>query len=183
MQLLKSSFLSSACGLAMLSFVATAHAASITTDANVNIVIPVSITQVAEMDFGIVARPSGVTSSVVSLGTNGSRSISGGTGALVSGGTPAAASYNVFGTNTYLVDISVSNLSQPGTGLTLSNFIGKFNAGSDINIDVGDGGQATLTALSETTGDLLKVGADLTVANTATAGAHVGTFDLIINYN
>lgn len=169
-------------GYALLCCAPEVYAASIVTNVAIDVLSPISITQTTAMNLGRVMRPTGGTPSAVTLSTAGVRSISGGNGALVSGGTINAASYKIFGSSTYLVNLSVTSITNPGTGLTLSNFFGKFNAGSDTNIDSGAGGQATLTTLAESTGDVLNVGAKLTLTSSSIAGSYTGNYTLNVDY-
>lgn len=152
------------------------NAAIESTDAVVEIIVPVTITENLNMQFGKVTKPTSGTN-VVTISTGDTRSLTGGGDAtLVSGGTERAAQYTVNATASETLSIEVEETSSI-TGLSLDNFKGKYNGGADQDVDSGDG--ATVTAVASAT---LIVGGDLTIDNTASSGVNTLSFNLTVNY-
>ena len=94
----------------------------------------------------------------------------------VTGGTQAAATFNTTAAPSKAITILVDSVT-PGTYYTLGTFMCDYNAGTDAACD-GTGMSATSAA-----GTIeVRVGATLTGAGSAVAGADNGSFNLTISY-
>jgi hypothetical protein len=162
------------CVASALVFSAGAFAqVNATADASATIIAPITITWVADMNFGNVA-PSGVAGTV-DLATDASRTA---TNCTVYGGAAAgtvtAAEFTVGGTAgmTYSITLpgAATTISGPGLDMTVDTWISNPTPTGTI----GGGGTQTLL-----------VGATLNVGASQTAGSYTsGTpFTVTVNYN
>ena len=154
---------------------AVANAVTVSNNAAVTIVTPITLTANNNMNFGKVTRPA--TTGTVVLGSSGA--ISSLTGGITSvGGTPAAGTVNITGDSTQTVSVTVSNTSTVA-GVSLSNFTGTFGGRTLAS--------NTLTAATLTGGvDVMRLGATLTINSVApgfTTGLKTPTYDVVVNYN
>lgn len=146
---------------------------SATATATATIVTPISISKTVDMNFGNVAVQS-TTGGTVVLGTNGSRTSTGGVTLPATAGTVTAAEFAIAGQGTYTYTITL-----PSSDVTLSD-------GNSHTMTVN-----TFVSNPATTGQLtagaqtLKVGATLNVAAAQVAGTYTsGTpFTVTVNYN
>lgn len=160
---------------AVLAF-KTAFAVTENTDAVIVVIVPVAGTENLDLQFGKVSRPTSGTNTV-KVTTADVRTISGaGDGALVTSPVVRAAEYTITGTAGQTLTFEASETSSV-TGLSLDNFRGRYDGGSEIDIDVGDG--ASVTSVASAT---FEVGADLTIQNTASSGSNTLAFDLEFNF-
>lgn len=166
--------------LPLVMFSSNAFAATENTNANIEIVANVSITENVPLEFGQVLNGT-AGANTVTIATNDGRTIAGaGDAALVTGTTPTAAEYTVTSGSGAVIDMEVdsSTLVSPHATIALdANFVCRANAGADQACDTGDGANFTSTGT-----DTVEVGGDVTITNPSVAGAHVGNFDFIANY-
>ncbi|MBN1783510.1 MAG: DUF4402 domain-containing protein [Alphaproteobacteria bacterium] len=166
--------------LGVMMFSSNVFAATENTDANIEIVANVSITENVPLEFGQVLNGT-AGSNTVTVGTNDGRTIAGaGDAALVVGTAPTAAEYTVTSATGATIDMEVdtATLVSPHATIALdANFVCRANAGADQACDTGDG--ATFIS---TGSDTIEVGGDATITNPSVAGVHTGNFDFIANY-
>lgn len=163
--------------LANLTFAGQAFAqasdAEMTT-ASVTLADPITLSETAALQFGLVAKGSTGTNTITINETTGARSIAGaGNAALVSGVTPARAAYSVTGEDDATFSITLTsasiNLDGPGDGQLAVSLVRSAPTG-------------TLTGGTATFG----IGGALTVDNTDAddvAGAYSGDFEVTVAYN
>lgn len=146
------------------------------TDATITVITPVAGTENFDMQLGKITRPTSGTNTVT-LSISDTRTISGaGDGSLVVSPLVRAAEYTITATAGETVTFEAAETSSI-TGISLDNFKGRYDGGSVLDIDVGDG--ASVTAIASAT---FEVGADLTIDNTVASGVHTLDFDLTINF-
>lgn len=163
--------------IALATSATIVNAATENTEASVEIVSPISITENNAMDFGFFAAPTS-NQNVITLGTDDSRTKTGtGDGAFVAGGSIQAADYDISASSGATINLSVNNInaSVGGTGLTLNGFTGSYNGGADGDLDAGYSVASAGNSIN------LKVGADMTVQTTA-SGSNTFTYDLNVDY-
>lgn len=152
-------------------------AVQVTTDAVIEVIDAPQITQLTDLQFGTVLRPTTGTNTIRVL-PNGNRSIFGGGDGALAGGTVNAATYTIDAVVGQTIDVEAALQSAGGSGLGLSNFEGTYNGSANTDIDVGDGGSFPSVASST-----LSVGGDITGLNNAiTAATHTLTFTVDVNY-
>jgi len=160
----------------VLAFALSSFAQSSAT-ANVTAVIytPIAITNTVDMDFGILAGSA--TSGTCVLGTDNSRTPSGGV-TLLAGGSPAAASFTVTG-----IADAVYTITLPAGATQVSNGTQTMDVDTWVSNPTPTG---TLTGGTST----LLVGATLHVAVSQAAGTYTATtlpggsgeFTVTVNY-
>jgi hypothetical protein len=152
-----------------------------TADATVTLVSPVEVAKTTDLAFGQAAIPAtGATSTTLIISTGGVQS---GTADTVGTQTVTAAEFAVTGQGTFAYTPSITVTDAAVTGLSLSAFKGKCDAGSDQNLTVGSA--VGLTGCALTAGvSTVYVGGTLTIADTATFGAWTpGTVAVTVAYN
>lgn len=140
---------------------------------NVDFVDPITITEVAAMDFGLLDVNLANTETII-LATNSTTS---GTGtARLLGGSKVAANLTVTATAVQAVTVLIDNVTS-GSGYTLGTFTCDYNAGADTGGCDGAGMSATSVASAT-----LLVGVTLTGNGTASVGLANGNFDVTVTY-
>ena len=153
-------------GLAALS-TSQAWAASDTSNADAEVVTPISISNTGGMDFGRISN-TGVAGTVV-LDTGGARTAT--NVDLLTGGAEQAASFDVSGdaSANYSITLPASTtITSGGDTMTVDTF----------THDAGGG-----PALDGTGSDAFSVGATLNVGGAQASGTYSGTFAVTVNYN
>lgn len=166
-----------AAALALAGVAIPAGAATDNATATAGVIIPITITKMADLSFGKFAPGAGGT---VTLSTSGARSV---TGAILStnGSTPTAARFDVHGETsaTYAITYTgtTANLTSGANTMALTTI-------SDLTgLGVSTGTQAT-GALDATTGNQsIYVGGSLAVGATQPAGTYTGTVTVAVEYN
>jgi Domain of unknown function (DUF4402) len=149
-------------GVAGVANADTGNPASDTATATVNVIDPITVTQVDDLDFGNITNVGGGT---VTVTTAGARSQTTGVGLVA--GTHSAASFNITAATSYVYNLANSgpvNLDGPGLDeavLVLSH------AGT---------GTGTGSAVATPVGGTLTFGAD------DDPGVYTGTFSLTATY-
>lgn len=163
--------------LVLYSNCTTCTTSSISRNAKIEVVIPVTLSESTKMDFGTITKPE-TGMDVIRLNTDGSREIISGSGntALIGGSIATAAVFNLEAQANEILQTSFSVDPTP-IGITLGNFTGSYNNGSQ---HIGAGNGNTLTATSGT-GSLM-VGAELSVDHTAPEGVHNLGYEIEVNY-
>lgn len=140
---------------------------------NVDFVDPITITEVAAMDFGLVDQNLANTETII-LATNSTTS---GTGtARLLGGSTTAANVTVTATAAHALTVVVDNITS-GSGYSLGTFTCDYDGGADTGGCDGAGLSATSVASAT-----LLVGATLTGDGTAVVGVANGSFDVTVTY-
>jgi hypothetical protein len=152
------------------------QAANDTATATADIYAAITITQAANMDFGVLTPAAGGT---VTL--NGDNTLTLGGAATATGGTPSAAEFAIGGQGSagYTIDTSASsvNLTSGANTMAISYTAYSFNA--DNAYATPAAGSATLSAGGA---DTLRIGADLAVGAAQAAGTYTGTVDVTVAY-
>lgn len=161
--------------VALVGFATTSNAqATATATASATIVTPIAISRTAHMNFGNIAVTS-VAGSVL-LGSDGTRTPSGGVTLPAVAGTVSAASFTVTGTASYTYVITL-----PTTPVSLANGANSMNA-TAFNSSLGVSGSAG--NLGTGGSQVVTVGATLAVAAAQAAGSYVSSgFTVEVNYN
>ena len=142
-----------------------AHADTETATAEAEILTPVALSAVADLDFGLIAGDA--DGGTVSLPTGSdTRNCTG----VICVGTASRGSFQV----TNATDAQVIDLSVPSSGVALSG------PGTDMPVSLSlSTGSITFDAASLET---VFIGGDLTVGNNQTAGVYSTTFDVTADY-
>lgn len=151
----------------VFAFSTASHAqVSATANATAEIVTPLTLTKTVDLNFGKFSVSAAGT---VVVSPAGARTQTGGCTLL--GGTVAAASFNVTGTNNaqYVITLPVSSTITLGaTNITLNTFVSN---------------PATPGTLSAAGAQTFTVGATLNALGTEGVGVYTGTFNVSVNYN
>lgn len=152
--------------LSITTYTAVVSAATVTADADANVVQALLITQTSGMNFGDISESGGGT---ITLNLDGTRTAGAGTDVLA-GGANAQGVYNISGgdTKAYTLSYPVSAIvtGPGGATMTVNNFD-----------DDADGTAATGL------GEDFNLGADIVIAGGQTAGAYTGTYTITVEYN
>lgn len=147
----------------------SAHAASATATASVEILTPVVVTKVTDLDFGLIAVNG--AGSVVVDEASAAKSCTG--SVICVGTTGVLGAFTVLSAGAQTLSVSVSNaVLTDGIANTL-RLSGAGVTGSGTN-----SGTYTSTAVAKA----ISVGGTITLAGTETAGVKTGSFTLTANY-
>ncbi|MGX4641958.1 DUF4402 domain-containing protein [Massilia sp. SYSU DXS3249] len=137
------------------------------------VVAPIQITKMVDLSFGNFAA--GASLGTVALGTDGSRSVTGGVVGLAGGS--AAAQFDVVGQTgaTYGITVVASPLTSGGNSMTFAPAVAVAAGAASTGV-VATG---TLTGGSQS----IFVGGVLSVAATQAAGTYSGTINATVEYN
>lgn len=159
-----------AVGVASLSagvYSASLSAETATSNARATVIVPMTLTNTAELNFGDVTYSTGGGAGTVTIAPGGA--VTTALNAQSLGGTTTASTFTVTGDNGRLYDITLP------ADTTIDN-------GTDtITID---GFTSSLTGDSGTAGTdtSFNVGATLNFVGTESQGAYLGTFDVSVDY-
>ncbi len=134
-----------------------------------NIVQPIQINKIADLDFGDIAAGTSSTGTVV-VAANGNRTSTGGV-SLINSGTHTAANFSITGHPNASISIILpasAIINSGSNSMLIDNFIS--NVGSST----------VLNSLGQSSID---VGATLSVDVNQPYGLYTGTFDVIVAYN
>ena len=145
-----------------------------TTTASARLATAIDISEDTALNFGSIVKGSSNSNTVTINASTGVRSIAGtGNATLITGATPARATYTVTGETDATFAIAITddtiNLTGPGSGSLALTLVRSATSG-------------TLTGGTATFG----VGGDLVIDNTDAddvAGAYSGTFEVTATYN
>ncbi|WP_168210580.1 DUF4402 domain-containing protein [Persicimonas caeni] len=148
------------------------YAATETGTAHVEILTNLTIQEVTQMDFGIIAMPSTGTDSF-SLDSAGAVTHTG-TDGTHSPGTQVVGTYDLTGEPGRLVDISTTVTTDFAAGVRLT----------EITLDdqVSNAGTPATTTLDTTGAATARMGGTVEVDAGATTGAHTASIDIVANY-
>lgn len=138
-----------------------------------------TISQEADLHFGLIGPSSAGGSNVVTIATTGGRSIAGaGNGQLITG-TPAPtnALFSLVGQGTNAYNIVIT----PPTGNTISDGTNTMAIGSWLARASGESSDGLTGSLSGGTGTIA-VGASLTVSQAQVAATYTGQFGVTVAY-
>jgi hypothetical protein len=150
---------------ALLAAATPAHAAQITAVTSANIVKPVSLTKLQDMDFGTLLVENYAGTRTVTISRAGVVTCA---ADIACSGAPRQARFNVQGTNRLVVLISVAS-----TGLV---------NGSDSIAFAPDAPSSVTLTSSGVPGNNFDVGGSLTVSGSIPAGLYSGTMTVTANY-
>lgn len=153
-----------------------AQAANDTATATADIYAAITITQAANMDFGVLTPAAG---GAVTL--NGDNTLTLGGAATATGGTPSAAEFTIGGQGSagYTIDTSASSVNLTSGVNTMGITYTAYSFNADNTYATPAAGTATLSAGGA---DTLRIGADLTVGAAQVAGTYTGTVDVTVAY-
>lgn len=165
-----------AAGLAMAGMLSagSAVAETLTVDALVQFVTPITLTQVQELDFGQLNSDIGDTE-VVAIDADGTITDA---SSNIAGGTllPAEVLVTSAGTGTLTVEVdAITN----GSGYDLTAFNCEYDGGAQADCDLGD---AYTTSVAGGGSASLMIGATLTANATAKLATDNSTFDVTVLY-
>lgn len=146
--------------------------ATATASIGVNIVTPISITKSDDLVFGNIA--SNGSQGTILIGTDGSRTPTGGITLPATSGSPKAASFVVTGSGNYTYTISLTGspilLTGASEGVTVGTFVSN---------------PAATGKLTAAGSQIINVGATLNIPALAVAGSYANTSGLriTVNYN
>ena len=151
--------------LALLALPSAAQSAQITANASANIVKPVSLTKLQDMDFGtlLVANYTGTRTIVMSRAGAVTCSID-----ITCSGAPKQARFNIQGTNRLIVLISASSTGLVNGGTTLP-----FAPDAPASVTMTNSGAPGLD---------IDVGGTLTVGGAVPGGLYSGTITVTADY-
>ncbi|WNK01090.1 DUF4402 domain-containing protein [Thalassospiraceae bacterium LMO-JJ14] len=153
--------------VAMFAAPASVKAASDTASASATIAAAVTVTKVSDLEFGLIS-PTG-TAGTVTISDAGARTGDANV-VLQSGTTPSQASFNVSGSASQAITVTIpSTAVLTGSGTDMTATLSQTEAGSQ-----------TLDGSGAFTVD---VGATLAVGANQGAGAYSGSFDVTVVYN
>ena len=152
----------------------SALAASATATSSATVVSPIAITKAADLAFGKFAAPAAGS---VTISTSGARTIGGGV-VGVSGGTLAAARFDVTGDTgaTYSIALSGTTVLTSGSDTMAFATVSDLTGANAITGNVASG---TLTGGAQS----VYVGGVLTVGASQPAGSYTGTVIATVEYN
>lgn len=167
----KTNIFAAAAVFAMLAAAVEAEAADATASAAATITAPIAIAKTSDLEFGLIA-PSASAGSV-SVSATGTRTSDANVD-LLSGDTPAAASFAVSGTANQTFSLVVP------ASATLSATGG--SGGADMTATLADDAGATPT-LDGSGASTVNVGATLAVGANQAADTYSGSFTVTVSYN
>lgn len=158
--------------VAAIAFTGAANAqstASATFNVGARIVSPISITKIADMNFGDVV-PSSSAGTVV-LTTAGARSVTGGASLGLTGAT-SAATFTVNGQANYTYAITLPSAANISDGASHTMSVGTFTSSPSSTGTLDAGGSQALA-----------LGATLNVGASQVPGTYSGSFSVTVAYN
>lgn len=159
---------------AAVAFAPAAFSASTNATSTGTVVTPINITKAADLAFGSFAAGTGGT---ITVSPNGTRSVTG-TVLPVTGGTAAAAKFDVTGDGSSTYTISVvgdANLTSGGNNMA-------FNVISDLSASAITSGTVSIGTLTAGAQSIF-VGGTLTVASAQAVGTYTGNIVATVEYN
>jgi hypothetical protein len=153
----------------------TASAASAPANASATVVTPITITKATDLSFGNIAA--GGTAGTVKVDTNGTRSVTGGTVAVL-GGTATAAKFDLTGSGNLGYAISYA------PSITLTSGANTMTVAQVSDLNAAGGASATVATGALVAGiGTLYIGGTLTVAANQPAGSYTGVFSTSVDDN
>ena len=163
-------FIASSVALAALGAAAPAHAANNVATVSANIVKPLILTWLQNLDLGtVVLGPGSWSGATVGINRNGVFSCAN-TNVTCNGATQVAR-YNVSGTNNQVVHITAPNV-------TLTN---QSDPTKTLTLVVDNPGTVTLTN-SGPPGTNFSLGGSISLSSTTAGGTYSGTFNVTVDY-
>ena len=149
---------------------APAGAATQVAQVNANVVKPLTITWIQDLDLGTVVLGSGTWSgATISLSRAGVRTCA--SANVTCTGATAVAKYNVTGSNKMTVRISAPNVT----------LVNQSDASRTLTLVPDSPGTVMLTS-SGAPGTTFPIGGSITVDSTTTGGLYRGTFNVTVDY-
>lgn len=149
---------------------APAHAATQVAQVNANVVKPLTITWIQDLDLGtIILGPGNWSGATVALARTGALSCSNAN--VTCSGTTAVAKYNVTGSNKMTVRISAPNVT----------LVNQSDATKKLTLVPDSPGTVVLTS-SGAPGITFPIGGSVTVSSATAGGVYRGTFNVTVDY-
>jgi hypothetical protein len=156
--------------LAAFAAAAPAHAASNVVSVQANVVKPLILTWLQDLDLGSVTLASGTWSNAtVSISRSGTFNCA--SANLICTGTTQVASYNVSGTNNQVVRISAPNVT----------LVNQSDPTQTLTLVVDNPGSVLLTN-SGPPGTNFSLGGSITLNSSTAGGTYSGTFNVTVDY-
>ena len=151
------------------AFGTPARAVTQSASVNANVVKPLTLVWLKDLDLGTVVMPTGSWSNaVVSISRTGAFTCS---AKVICSGTTTAASFNVTGTNRMVVLVSAPNVT----------LVNQTNPTKTLTLTVDSPGQVTLPN-SGNQGVSFGIGGSVTLNSTTPGGTYKGTINVTVNY-
>jgi hypothetical protein len=148
---------------------APANAVTQSATVNANVVKPLTLVWVQDLNLGTVALPPGPWSgAVIGISRTGTFTCS---SKVICSGATAAASFNVTGTNRMVVLVSAPNVT----------LVNQSNPTKTLTLAVDSPGQVTLPN-SGNQGVSFGIGGSVTIDSTTAGGTYKGTINVTVNY-
>jgi len=157
-------------GLAALAAAAPAHAANNVATVQANVVKPLILTWLQNLDLGTIALGPGTWSNAT-VGISKAGVFSCTNPNLICTGAPQAARYNVSGTNNRTVLITAPNVTLVNQG----------DPTKTLTMVVDNPGSALLTN-SGPPGTNFSLGGSISLSSTTVSGTYSGTFNVTVDY-
>jgi hypothetical protein len=156
--------------MCVLSFAGPGQAATQVAQVNANVVKPLILTWLQDLDLGTITLSPGTWSgATVSITRAGIFSCSS-TNVTCTGATKVAQ-YNVSGTNRSVVQISAPNVT----------LVNQSDSTKTLTLVVDNAGSVTLTN-SGPPGTNFSLGGSIALSSSTASGVYVGTFNVTVNY-
>lgn len=156
--------------LAALTAAAPAHAANNVATVQANVVKPLILTRVQDLDLGsIVLGPGTWSNATVAISRAGTFSCTNAN--LTCTGATQVAKYNVSGTNNQVVRISAPNVT----------LVNQSDPTKTLTLVVDSPGTVTLTN-SGPPGSNFSLGGSITLSSSTAGGTYSGTFNVTVDY-
>jgi hypothetical protein len=153
-----------------LSFADPAHAATQVAQVNANVVKPLILTWLQDLDLGTITLSpgtwSGATVSITRAGVFGCANAN-----VTCTGATQVAEYNVSGTNRSVVQISAPNIT----------LVNQSDSTKTLTLVVDSPGSVMLTN-SGPPGTNFSLGGSIALSSSTASGVYVGTFNVTVNY-
>jgi hypothetical protein len=156
--------------VAALAAAEPAHAASNVVSVQANVVKPLILTWLQNLDLGSITLAPGIWSNAtVSITRAGAFSCN--SANLICTGTTQVASYNVSGSNNQVVHISAPNVT----------LVNQSDPTKTLTLVVDNPGTVTLTN-SGPPGTNFSIGGSITLSSSTASGTYSGTFNVTVDY-
>jgi hypothetical protein len=156
--------------MCVLSFAGPGHAATQVAQVNANVVKPLILTWLQDLDLGTITLSPGIWSgATVSITRAGVFSCS--SANLTCTGATQVAEYNVSGTNRSVVQISAPNVT----------LVNQSDSTKTLTLVVDNPGTVTLTNSGPPGTDFF-LGGSIALSSSTASGVYAGTFNVTVNY-
>ena len=171
---MKLTWIAAAAALLTLASAGAAFAQSDTGSGTITVLRPLTVTNDADLDFGVVVRPA-AGSGDVTIATTGARTLDVGLVGVGAGTTAAQFTLDGEGGQSVSITIPASfTMANGGSNLTVTTSNDLAGGLTTQTLSGSLGGAGSLVVL---------IGGEVTLANTTTTGTYTGTFTVSAAYN